>query len=514
MDKFPIKNLEIFNKWVHKCRRGDKWNPKTSLVCSKHFTPDSFVRDLKAELLGYISKVRMIKPNAITTLHLPPDHSQSVTSTSAINRNKRIEAKSMKQYICTCIHYFYFSRFSVTIVENDKRKGVEEFLENYKKINECLRTSMNILQISLNSTNSILKTPKKTLSEEVKTLSLNKNKAIENEAKKSVSSRVRWTRDEVAKAFTLRYLSKRSYVYVKTDLHYPLSGLSSLQRWAKTIEMKNGILGDVLKIMKLNGDTLKDYEKLTVLMFDEVKISSTVEYDVLHDEFIGPHNQMQLDGIGFKVICCVSDCGGSNIGLWKALEINYQNPVFSIPCGRRIVYIPDAPHILKLVRNWFLDTEEALVSFSATELRVCHKFTKEHLSCEGPQRQRSNAIKLSVQQWLRENGVDFSPLQTLSELREIVKSLIPKEKKYELDEIALQMGHEVVRLPPYHCQYNPIELIWAHVKGEVAKNNTTFKFADVEKLLNDALDSVTVENWKKCTDHCHNLQERISSKKD
>jgi len=205
--------------------------------------------------------------------------------------------------------------------------------------------------------------------------------------------------------------------------------------------MRNGTLGDVLKIMKLNGDTLKDYEKLTVLMFDEVKISSTVEYDVLHDEFIGPHNQMQvvmargissqwkqpifvdfdkkmtkdilfdiiekLDEIGFKVICCVSDCGGGNIGLWKALDINYQNPVFSIPCGRRIVYIPDSPHILKLVRNWFLDTGfsindkiinkkplEALVSFSATELSVCHKLTKEHLSCEGPQRQR---VKLATQ---------------------------------------------------------------------------------------------------------------------
>lgn len=120
---------------------------------------------------------------------------------------------------------------------------------------------------------------------------------------------------------------------------------------------------------------------------------------------------------------------------------------------------------------------------------------------------KSNAIKSSVQQWLRENGVDFSPLETLSELREHVKSLIPKKKKYELDEIALQMGHEVVRLPPYHCQYNPIELIWAQVKGEVAKNNSTFEIDDVEKLLNDALDSVTVDNWKKCTDHCHNLQE-------
>jgi len=43
--------------------------------------------------------------------------------------------------------------------------------------------------------------------------------------------------------------------------------------------MRNGILGDVLKIMKLNGDTLKDYKKLAVLIFDEVKISSTVEYE-------------------------------------------------------------------------------------------------------------------------------------------------------------------------------------------------------------------------------------------
>jgi hypothetical protein len=51
MFRFP-KNPEIYKKWVQKCRRGDKWNPKTSVICSEHFTQDSFVRDLKAELLG------------------------------------------------------------------------------------------------------------------------------------------------------------------------------------------------------------------------------------------------------------------------------------------------------------------------------------------------------------------------------------------------------------------------------------------------------------------------------
>lgn len=58
------------------------------------------------------------------------------------------------------------------------------------------------------------------------------------------------------------------------------------------------------------------------------------------------------------------------------------------------------------------------------------------------------------------------------------------------------MDHEVIRLPPYHCQYNPIELIWAKVKGEVAKNNNTFKMTDVEKLAHVAMDAVTQEDWE------------------
>lgn len=70
--------------------------------------------------------------------------------------------------------------------------------------------------------------------------------------------------------------------------------MSSLQRWAKSINMRNGVLEDVLNIMKLNGDGLQEYQKLTVLMFDEVKISTTMEYDVLRDEVVGPHSQMQV----------------------------------------------------------------------------------------------------------------------------------------------------------------------------------------------------------------------------
>lgn len=218
-------------------------------------------------------------------------------------------------------------------------------------------------------------------------------------------------------------------------------GLSSLQRWTKNIDMQNGILEDVIKIMQLSGSSLQDYEKRTILMFDKVKISSSMEYDILHDEVIGPLSQMQvvmargiaaqwkkpifvnfdqtmtkeilisiidrLDQIGFNVLCCVSDCEGENIDLWKSLDITFEQPIFSTPNGKEIVYIPNAPHILKLIRNWLIDTGfqfqdqlinknplESLIKKTLTEINVCYKLTEEHLTCKGPQRQK---VKLASQ---------------------------------------------------------------------------------------------------------------------
>jgi len=126
---------------------------------------------------------------------------------------------------------------------------------------------------------------------------------------------------------------------------------------------------------------------------------------------------------------------------------------------------------------------------------------------------KSNTKKTDVPDWLTKKNIKFSPLETLAEPKMRVKALIPTEKKYELDQLALEMGHEVVRLPPYHCQYNPIKLIWAQVKGQVAKNNTTFKMSDLERLTHEALDSVTQQDWEKCVRHAEELQDKDNEKK-
>ena len=33
----------------------------------------------------------------------------------------------------------------------------------------------------------------------------------------------------------------------------------------------------------------------------------------------------------------------------------------------------------------------------------------------------------------------------------------------------MRAGHKVIRLPPYHCELNPIELAWAAEKNFAAK---------------------------------------------
>jgi len=120
---------------------------------------------------------------------------------------------------------------------------------------------------------------------------------------------------------------------------------------------------------------------------------------------------------------------------------------------------------------------------------------------------KSNSRKADVQQWLREKNIDFSPVETLDELRAKVKLAMPHGKIYKLDQLTHQMGHEVVRLPPYHCQYNPIELIWEQFKGRVAEKNSTFKIADVETLVHKEIDAVTADDWAKCGEHCVKMQE-------
>jgi hypothetical protein len=58
-----------------------------------------------------------------------------------------------------------------------------------------------------------------------------------------------------------------------------------------------------------------------------------------------------------------------------------------------------------------------------------------------------------------------------------------------------------LRLPPYHSHLNPIELVWAKVKGQEEAENTTFELCDVKVLTNVAISNMDKEFGANCEDH-------------
>ncbi|CAI6376480.1 unnamed protein product [Macrosiphum euphorbiae] len=113
----------------------------------------------------------------------------------------------------------------------------------------------------------------------------------------------------------------------------------------------------------------------------------------------------------------------------------------------------------------------------------------------------SSARKSVILEWLNAKGVTFDRPMLKPELLAKVRELKPREKSYVIDNLANNAGHTVLRLPPYHCEFNPIELAWAMVKGYVKRENTTFKANDVRQLLYTAIDRVTPENWQNFIKH-------------
>ena len=67
---FP-KDINRQKLWIKLSKRKDPINPKTAKICSLHFKPEDFERDLKHELLNLPLR-KIFKPGSIPSLNLLP----------------------------------------------------------------------------------------------------------------------------------------------------------------------------------------------------------------------------------------------------------------------------------------------------------------------------------------------------------------------------------------------------------------------------------------------------------
>lgn len=103
-----------------------------------------------------------------------------------------------------------------------------------------------------------------------------------------------------------------------------------------------------------------------------------------------------------------------------------------------------------------------------------------------------SSIKRDMQEWLRGKGVYFEDTWT----KAVLFGLIKQNKgppTYAVDELLKSHYHELLRLPPYHCDLNLIEKMWSLVKRRVADKNVGQVPKEIVRLTEEAFESVTVE---------------------
>ncbi|KAK3924472.1 Transposable element P transposase [Frankliniella fusca] len=294
-------------------------------------------------------------------------------------------------------------------------------------------------------------------------------------------------------AFTLRYMGKRAYKYVTETMKIPLPSLAKLHRWASKLDFQPGTLHCIFKVMKAVCHTFDESEKIAIITFDEVKVKEVHEYDQKHDCVMGPYSQMQVAMIrglfakwkvpiyldfdkqmtsdllnslirdahdsGYVVKGCCSDMGGGNQGLLRVLGISPERTWIEHPVlkDEKIYFFGDAPHCLKLVRNWLLDTGFLLPDgrvvrkdpleklLNHVEVSSCFKLTERHLKCEKTERQSvrlaAELISHTTSTALRRYFPDDSDALNLAAVIEIINGWFDVFNSYTLYDVPLKSAY-------------------------------------------------------------------------
>lgn len=96
---------------------------------------------------------------------------------------------------------------------------------------------------------------------------------------------------------------------------------------------------------------------------------------------------------------------------------------------------------------------------------------------------------------------------SLKELQGAVKAHLlqhPELNKTKIDKLLEPRGHSIVWTPPFVPEVQPIELVWAYVKGLVARQYTFGRSLETTRQqTDDAFDTLTAAMLQKRISHCH-----------
>ncbi|KAJ8891106.1 hypothetical protein PR048_010616, partial [Dryococelus australis] len=241
----------------------------------------------------------------------------------------------------------------------------------------------------------------------------------QNEVLNSHKRQVWWEDGYIAAAITLRSISGEAYSYLRKKVGIPLPGLSTLRKWTRNVKCAPGVLEEVFTVLRAKSQTMTIFERLTVLSLANrrkifrpcrnlqaimarglaSKWKKPIFYDfdskVIRDLLF--RDIRKLEERGFIVIAVVCDMGGSNQDLISVVNVSFPNPS---GVKRNEFVFADVPHLIKLLRNNFLDYGIQLRSGTVIrkepisniiedkELKLCPKLSDVHLNVKRSAKQK------------------------------------------------------------------------------------------------------------------------------
>eukprot|EP00096_Caligus_rogercresseyi_P009814 TRINITY_DN3414_c0_g1_i3.p1 TRINITY_DN3414_c0_g1~~TRINITY_DN3414_c0_g1_i3.p1 ORF type:complete len:306 (-),score=-25.76 TRINITY_DN3414_c0_g1_i3:54-971(-) len=274
---FP-RSKDLASKWATACNR-EYGLPKYPVICHKHFTEDSYQRDLRNELLNLPTR-RILKPDAVPTLFLTDMTEPSITPPSKTQSHGEVlKRKALIEELIRNYHKCSKIEDSETPSASDLETFIdrEVQVDSPETLNKSIQTSSEdfypsterkTLLSKINDLREELRNLKKKnvdLRVQNRRLSTKRYKRtlIQTELSKKFTpaqvsritgskKRSNWGKEDIANGIILHSLSKRAYSYIRSKNTFPLPGISTLRSWIKDFHTSPGIQHELIKIITEN----------------------------------------------------------------------------------------------------------------------------------------------------------------------------------------------------------------------------------------------------------------------
>lgn len=117
--------------------------------------------------------------------------------------------------------------------------------------------------------------------------------------------------------------------------------------------------------------------------------------------------------------------------------------------------------------------------------------------------------KAEIENLLEEKDEQFDRPMNKIRLMDIVKRIKPRFNTYFVDEHVKSKNMNVLLTPPYHYEFNPIELAWSFSQKVPADKQYHFQTSGRKKLLIDGVNQCTPEMWKNFVQHVNKVENRF-----